>query len=331
MKTIRLVVFVALLSVCFSCGRDALRYRSCSGAVWSTTYSITYESNVDLADSILRVMKQVESSLSPFDSSSVISRINRGESLTADSLVKRIFTASQMINRASGGVFDPTVAPLINLWGFGYKNTAGGDPTKTQIDNALKLVGIGRCRLQGDRIIKCDSATEFNFSAITKGYGCDLIGEMLQRNGVENYMIEIGGEIALHGKNPEGDDWHIQIDAPVADRTGAHHHALSVVSLTDCGIATSGNYRNFRETAGGRRTWHTIDPLTGYPAESEILSATVVAPKCMEADALATACMAMSAERAVQMVRRIDGAKALLVLPPEDGGNDFRIVTTEEF
>lgn len=323
-KLRNIIYILVCLSVMTACGGRSGSYRQCSGSVWATTYNIVYDSPTDLSDSILAVMKSVERSLSPFDSTSLISRINRGESPVVDSLLVRVFLKSQNVNEVSGGAFDPTVAPWVNLWGFGYKNHET-EPSDADIDSALLRVGIAKCRIAAGHIIKHHPATEFNFSAITKGYGCDLVGEMFRRNGVDNYMVEIGGEIALCGVNPEGEKWHIQIDAPVADSRGAAHHALSVVSLTDCGIATSGNYRNYRDTETGRR-WHTIDPSTGRPAKSDILSATVVASTCMEADALATACMAMNSAAAMKMVESYDGAEVMLVLAPDSEKGGFRVL-----
>lgn len=297
--------------------RKSAETRQCSGMVWSTTYNITYTSAANLDDSIIAVMRQVEHSLSPFDKGSLISAINRGESTATDTLLRRIFFASQRINRLSGGAFDPTLAPLINLWGFGYDN-ASEPPTQAMIDSALTHVGIARCRIEADTIVKCSPATEFNFSAITKGYGCDLIGEILRRNGSRDYMVEIGGEIALAGHNPQGEPWHIQIDQPV-EGAAPGSDALTVIKLTDCGIATSGNYRNFKQGASGK-TWHTIDPATGRPAVSTTLSATVIAPDCMTADALATACMAMPADKALAMIGAIEGVEAMLVESDGSGG-----------
>lgn len=306
--------------------RHSTTTHQCSGVVWNTTYSITYSSAVNLDDSIMSVMKRVEHSLSPFDRNSLVSAINRGESSATDTLLRRIFNASRQINMLSGGAFDPTVAPLVNLWGFGYDN-ASQPPTQAMIDSALSHVGISRCRIEADTIVKCSPATEFNFSAITKGYGCDLIGEMLRRNGSADYMVEIGGEIALSGHNPQGEPWHIQIDLPV-EGAAPGSDALAVIELTDCGIATSGNYRNFKQSASGK-TWHTIDPTTGRPAVSTTLSATVIARDCMTADALATACMAMTAEKALSMIRSVDGAEALLV--ESDGHGGFKTHASEKF
>lgn len=317
---------MAVLTAASSCARKE-QMRQCSGMIWSTAYNISYRSDANLDDSILVVLKKVEKSLSPFDSTSLISAINSNKSMVTDTLIRRIFLTSQEINRLSGGAFDPTVAPLVNLWGFGYKN-GGGAPTDEAIDSALTHVGIGRCRLEGTEMVKCSAGTEFNFSAITKGYGCDLVEEMLRRNGCNDYMVEIGGEIALAGRNAKDEKWHIQIDAPVEEQAGPNHRALAVIEVSDCGIATSGNYRNFHQDEGGK-SWHTIDPSTGRPAITETLSATVIAADCMTADALATACMAMPTEKALNMIEGIKGAEAMLVV--SDGKEGFVMRTTAGF
>ncbi len=287
-------------------------YRSAEGVMWNTVYHVTYEADRDLHDSIVAEMKRVERSLSPFDKESLISRINRGDSVAADTLLRRIFEASQQVNRLSDGAFDPTVAPLINLWGYGYRTT-GVEPTAGAIDSLLRLVGIEECSLdEAGYIRKKHPSTEFNFSAITKGYGCDMVGEMLRRNGCENYMVEIGGEIAAAGVSSRGRAWRIMVDAPIDCDTAVVHERMAVVEVSDCGVATSGNYRNYRETAEGR-TWHTISPRTGRPAVTDLLSATVIAPSCMIADAYATACMARTADSALVMIDAVPGVEALLV------------------
>lgn len=288
------------------------RYHTMEGAVWNTTYHITYQASVNLDDSVRALMKQVELSLSPFNKNSLISQINRGDSATADTLLRRIFLASKDVNLRSNGAFDPTVAPLVNLWGFGYRKT-GIEPTRTSLDSILEYVGIAQCSITPDGyIVKKHPSTEFNFSAITKGYGCDLIGEMLQRHGCENFMVEIGGEIALTGVNPRGKSWRIMVDAPIDNDTAVVHERMAVIEPGSGGIATSGNYRNYRQTSEGK-IWHTISPVTGSPAHTDLLSATVIAPNAMLADAYATSCMAMDCADAVKMLSEVNGVEALLV------------------
>lgn len=310
-RLISILIVAITVSLIASCTR-APQWRTATGAVWNTEYHITYCADADLRDSVIAVMKRVEASLSPFAPASLITRINGGERVATDSLLRRVFAESQRVNRLSGGVFDPTVAPLINLWGFGYRNGTG-DPDLVAIDSMLRMVGIADCAIDPDGYIeRKHPGTEFNFSAITKGYGCDLVGEMLARNGATDYMVEIGGEISMQGHNPRGEKWHIMVDAPVTDPSGPVHEELVTIAVTDCGVATSGNYRNRRETAAGE-VWHTISPVTGRPAITDLLSATVIAPTCMTADALATACMAMQAREALAMIASVPGAEALLV------------------
>ena len=310
MKKIHIYI-ISLIVLITSC-TPAAQYRTTEGVMWNTTYHISYRSAEDLHDSIISVMKQVEQSLSPFAESSLISAVNRGDSVIADSLLTRIFNASQEVNRVSHGAFDPTVAPLVNLWGYGYRTT-GIEPTSSSIDSLLMSVGIAECSIASDgRVVKKSLSTEFNFSAITKGYGCDLVGEMLARNGCQDYMVEIGGEIVVAGRSPRGGEWRIMVDAPVDCDTAIVHERMAVVELSDIGVATSGNYRNYRETPDGR-TWHTISPRDGRPAITDLLSATVIAPNCMLADAYATACMAQHADSALAMIESLDGVEALLV------------------
>lgn len=318
-----LMVIATFITSCSNSNRENI-YTTIEGSVWHTTMRITYNSDCDFSDSIISVTNNVEQSLSPFLPDSRISLINRNESTTTDSYINTVFAESQRINRLSNGAFDPTVAPLVNIWGFGYTDI-NGEPSKTQIDSCLSLVGIAECSIVNDSISKKSPGTQFNFSAITKGYGIDCITEMLQRQGINNYMIEIGGEVALKGVNARGEKWHIQIDAPESDKTG--HEQLSVIEITDCCLATSGNYRNYRDTQNGR-IGHTISPSTGLPYINEVASATVIAPSTMTADALATSLMAMPADNGLAMIESLAGVEAMLVIAD---GDNWRILTTSSF
>lgn len=301
-----LKIFSILLfaSLCVSCKKA--EYKQAQGVIWNTTYNIVYESDKDLTDSILNELKKVDVSVSAFNPQSVVSKINKNESSEVDSYFKLIYNNSVAINRHSGGAFDPTLAPLINLYGFGYENSVQIDTTR--LDEILNYVGIERTHLEGDKLIKDDSRTEFNFSAIAKGFGCDCVAAMFRRNGVGNYMVEIGGEISMSGKNPKGEKWKISIDRPVFDAGSTIHESQAVVELTDCSMATSGNYRNFKDI-DGKRVVHTIDRFTGKPALNDLLSVTIIVPAkktdgngCMKADAYATACMSLGSEKAKELI-----------------------------
>lgn len=189
----------------------------------------------------------------------------------------------------------------------------------------MKYVGIEKTSIKDRRLIKTDARVEFNFSALAKGYGCDRVAALFERNGVNDYLIEIGGEIRLKGKNTKGEDWRISIDRPVFSNNDEIHDSQMILSLTDCAVATSGNYRNFK-IVDGRRVVHTIDRFTGKPALNDLLSATIIIPQeqnsalaspiitpCMLADAYATACMSMGSQRAKEMITK-RGIAAMFIL-----------------
>ena len=303
------LLIIPILLICTSCSGD-IKYVKCEGMIWNTLYHITYQGSQSLQDSILPVLNEVGKSLSVFDKNSLVSKLNENDSIFADSHISRVYDMSKLINIKSEGRFDPTVSPLIDAWGFGIGHTPTADTLA--IDSIMKFIGIQKTHREGTVIYKDDKRIRFNFSAIAKGYGCDAVGEMFKRNGVNNYMVEIGGELALSGQSPSGKDWNIAVDAPIEGANPGERTAI-VLALTDAGVATSGNYRNYR-VENGEKKGHTISPVTGRPIKSEILSATVIASNCMEADAIATACMAGTFNEAKILLldSRVEG---LLILP----------------
>lgn len=314
-----------MLSGLFSCNTAPV-YVTLDGAVWNTTYSIKYNGDVSLADSVQTVMRQVEMSLSPFNSSSVISAINANRLMTVDSNVVNVFCISWRVNELSGGAFDPTLSPLIDLWGFGTEGNTDVAPSQELIDSVMATVGLAGCHINDGKMVKKHTATTFNFSAVTKGYGCDMIAAMFRRNGVTDYLIEIGGEIALGGTNPRGKPWRVMIDAPL-DAVAGHRGLMTIEPYTG-GVATSGNYRNFRDMPDGHRVGHTISAVTGRPVTTATLSATVIAPDCATADALATACMAMPADSALAMIRPLPSTDVILVTLTPD--SQFKVISTDQ-
>lgn len=282
-----------------SCSKNE-NYVKAEGIIWNTAYHITYKGPDNLKDSILPLLNQVGKSLSVFDKTSLVTKLNNGTDVKADYHLIKVYDESLRINRLSNGLFDPTVSPLIDAWGFGIGHTPNQDTIA--IDSVMQFIGISKTYRNGSFIIKKDPRIKFNFSAIAKGYGCDAVGEMFKRNGVSDFMVEIGGEISLSGKSPSGNDWVIAIDAPIEDKNPGEETAL-ILSISDVAIATSGNYRNYRKD-GENKTGHTISPKTGRPFIGEILSATAIAENCMEADALATACMAGSFDEAKTLLEK---------------------------
>ena len=265
------------------------------GMVWNTQFHITYKGAESLKDSIRRILDEVGHNLSVFDSTSLVSRVNRQDSTAVNRDFIRVYEMSKKINKLSDGLFDPTLSPLITAWGFGPGHKATPDTAK--VDSLLLITGLDKTRLESDILIKEATAIQFNFSAIAKGFGCDRIAEMFKANNVNDFLIEIGGEIVASGNSPRNDKWNISIDRPVYSDSDAIHESQVVINFSDMGLATSGNYRNFHGS-GSERYGHTISPVTGRPLQTDVLSATVLASSSMEADALATSFMAMGSDKA---------------------------------
>ncbi|MBQ0049767.1 MAG: FAD:protein FMN transferase [Bacteroidales bacterium] len=286
-------------------------WQSAEGTVFGTVYHATYQSDKDLHSELLAALDSVDASLSMFNPQSTVSLINSNKSDSADSLFTHVFTLAQKVSGKTGGAFDVTVAPLVNAWGFGFKN--GTLPDSLQVDSILQYVGWQRVALQEGRVVKDDPNIVMDFSAIAKGFGCDRVAEVFRRHGVQNFMIEIGGEVVVQGKNKKGEPWRVGVNKPVDDASSSSTELEEVLSLTDCAMATSGNYRNFYTTDDGRRVAHTIDPHTGYPVQHSLLSATVFAPTCAEADAFATSFMVLGLEGAKEVLKQQRQLKVFLI------------------
>ncbi len=282
-----------------------------SGVVWNTEYHITYMSAKDLADSIDATFRRVELSVSPFNKASLVTAINDNKTDSLDEALKTIYLKSVEINDESNGAFDPTLSPIINAWGFGYKS--GAMPSDADIDSMLQFVGIRKTHLNGNKLKKDNPRTTFNFSAIAKGFGCDEIGRMLERNGVENYLVEVGGEIVAKGNNPQNGKWHVSIDKPIISDGDIVHESAEIIAVSNQAIATSGNYRNYKEDSLGNRYAHIINPKAGRPATTDILSATVIANDCMSADAYATTLMVLGLDKAKDLLAKHPEIAAMLI------------------
>ena len=262
-------------------------YRKNSNFVFGTIYNITYQSSEDLQQKIEAELMKVDAEFSMFNRESTVSRINSGDSSVVRSeMFQEVCDLAQTVNRETQGAFDITVAPLVNAWGFGFKHEQM--PTPAQVDSLLKI------------------RNQMDFSAIAKGYGCDVVARLLESKGIHDYMVEIGGEVVVSGRNSKGDKWHIGITKPVDDSLSVDGEMQTVLTISDKAMATSGNYRNFYYQ-GGRKYAHTIDPRTGYPVQHSLLSATVFADDCATADAYATSFMVLG----------LDGSKAVLLRHPE--------------
>lgn len=297
---------------------SSAEYLKCEGNIFGTVYHITYQSATDLADSIGAVLQEVDNSLSPFNPNSVITAINQNQSMQTDSRFREVFLLAKEVSAATDGAFDITVAPLVNAWGFGFKNKE--NVTDSLLRSILEHVGIEKVSLEDEQIVKSDTCVMLDCSAIAKGYGVDAVGQYLEEKGVENYMVEIGGEVRLKGHNDKGTEWNIGVVKPDPDALGSQNELMEVLHLSDISMATSGNYRNFYEE-GGKRYAHTIDPHTGNPVQHSLLSSTVLADRCAVADAYATAFMVLGLEKAQTVLKSHPELKAYFIYADEEGND----------
>lgn len=291
-------------------------YTNISGLVFGTGYSITYQYEGNLKAEIEAELKRFDESLSPFNDGSVISRVNRNEELVTDSFFQVCFNRSMEISRETEGAFDITVAPLANAWGFGFKK--GAFPDSLMIDSLLQITGYEKVKLADGKVVKQDPRIMLSCSAVAKGYSVDVVAKFLESKGIKNYMVDIGGEVVVKGKNPQEGLWRIGINKPIDDSLSTNKDIQTILEVTDLGLATSGNYRNYYYK-DGKKYAHTINPKTGYPVQHSILSSTVIAEDCMTADALATAFMVMGLEKAEAFCKANPAIDAYFIYSGENG------------
>lgn len=291
-------------------------YRTEKGLVFGTMYNITYESENSLRLDIDKELDNFNNSLSMFNPNSIISLSNKNEDVTVDSLFTNVFRKAMSISEATDGCFDITVAPLVNAWGFGFSESM--NMNKAKVDSILKFIGWQKVQLKDNKVVKQDPRIMLDCSAIAKGYSVDVIANLLKRKGVKNFMVDIGGEVVVSGVNASGNNWRIGVSKPDEDPLSRNNNLQTILDITDLGIATSGNYRNFYYKDGMKYA-HTIDPKTGYPVQDRILSATVIAQDCMTADAYATAFMVMGLDRAKEMTEQHPELDAYFIYSDDKG------------
>lgn len=292
-------------------------YHTVNGLIFGTVYKINYQYDGDLKAEIDDELKRFDGSLSPFNDTATITRINRNEDIVADKFFVNVFRRSMEISKETNGAFDITVAPLANAWGFGFKK--GAFPDSAMIDSLLEITGYTKVALtEAGKVVKQDDRIMLSCSAVAKGYAVDVIAQLLRKKGIRNFMVDIGGEIVVDGESPTKKPWRIGINKPIDDSLSVNQELQTVLNVTNVGIATSGNYRNFYYK-DGKKYAHTIDPRTGYPVQHNILSATVIAKDCMSADAYATAFMVMGLEEAERFANVHSDLDAYFIYTNEHG------------
>lgn len=290
-------------------------YQEDRGEIFHTTYSVKYKHNRSLKAEIEAELQLFDDSLNPFKPTSVISKVNNNEEVVPDSFFIKVFSRAKEVSEVSDGLFDVSISPLINAWGFGFKNM--DNITPEAIDSLKQITGYDKISIENGKIVKSDPRIQINTSAIAKGYSVDVISNLLESREISDYMVEIGGEVRAKGLNAKGECWHIGIDKLVYEKIPQHREFQTIIELCDKSIATSGDYRNFY-IKDGKKYAHTINPRTGYPSENNILSATVIADDCMSADAFATVFM-LADTTTTRDIARKENLSYMLIMGGEDG------------
>ena len=316
-KLFLLLPFLAWISSCAPVSPG--EYQNLQGFTQGTSYHITYQHPTDrkLGVEIDLLLKRFDASLSSYDSTSIISAINRNEAgVKTDSMFRTVFRESARVYQVSGGAFDITLAPLINAWGFGPGEQQ--DLDSALVDSLLQYVGMDKISLAGEEVRKADPNVKLNVNAIAQGYSVDVVSAFLEEMGCRNFMVEIGGEIRTRGVNSRGNFWRIGVDRPEFGNMIPGEQLQVIISLHNRSLATSGNYRKYYEKDGVKIT-HSIDPVTGFPKASSLLSVTILCEDCMTADAYATACMVLGLDRAKDFIEDQKGVDAYFIYGDEWG------------
>lgn len=322
-------IFVALLGIA-ACTSTKREYINVDGETLGTFVVVkcnTTHSEAEVVSRIMAIDSQMKASMSIFDESSLLSRINRNECDTLDKHLIYNIELAETFYTLSGGAYDITVKPLTDAWGFG-RNTSAETPN---IDSILQFVGYNRIAIEDNRLAKQDCRTQIDLNSIAKGYTVDVVGEELEALGIVDYLVNIGGEIRCRGRNANGKLWSIGIETPY-DGNMSMDSIEKIIEIENGALATSGNYRRFYINDNGEKITHTIDPRSGYSVSSTLLSATVVAPTCAEADAAATMFMALGSEGgAVELAKECErtlGWKYYFIFAD---GENYRIECSQEY
>ena len=283
------------------------------GLVQGSYYAITYydEEGRNFQQEIDSIFHAVDMSVNLWVDSSVICKVNRNEDVALDQIFIENFEVAQRAAALSDGYFDPTISPLVSAWGFSAKNPQLPPLTSHLIDSLKRLVDYRKVRIEDGKLIKENPAMKLDFNAIAQGYTTDLVGALLEAKGIKSYIVDVGGEIFARGTKPDGKPWVVGIEKPAAD-WDSERVVQQRVELEDKGIVTSGSYRKYVER-DGKRYSHCIDPMTGYPVEHNLLSATVIAENATWADALASICMVMGMERSLELIKTLEGVEVYYI------------------
>lgn len=319
------LLFVLFCFVMVSCGGEKMqKYVTSEGEMLGTFMKVTAQTDravVEIYDTMEALDREAKASMSIFDDNSLLNRVNRNETEHLDGHIIHCLNLARRVTEQSGGFYDVTVAPLVEAYGFAGKNRAA----RVNVDSIMEFVGTDKFRIEGNRLIKSDKRVRIDLNSIAKGYVVDLAAERLMQMGVENYLVDIGGEVRCCGRNPKGGAWRVGIETPIDGNAAVGASIQQVISLSDCAMATSGNYRRYYLTEKGDKVAHTIDPRTGQSAVTDLLSATVIAPTCAEADAYGTMFMAMGTQRSVELAKTLQQQGIMVYFIASGEGGTYKV------
>ena len=330
-RILYLLITAVAISAAVSCS-ERIPYHRIEGFAQGGTFHIIYSAPESGSDEdtvmtmVSKCLHDIDFSISGYNKGSLLSRFNRGENIVPDRYMLELYSMSRKLWEETGGLFDVSGGPLFDFWGFGFKNPKSMDSLRNDtrtariVDSLLEFTGMDLLNLENGRIIRKDTRVQLNFNAIAQGYTCDMIADLLDSIGVQNYLVEVGMEIVCKGLNASGKPWRIGIDAPVDGSQVAGENVQKLLDLTDCGITTSGNYRKFF-IMDGKKYSHSINPVTGYPVQHDLLSATVISIDTARSgaisDAYATYCMVIGKEAAAEFINSRSDLRGYLIY---DGG-----------
>lgn len=326
----RALMYCLLLLGMLACDSENSPYNTIQGTTMGTTYSIIMQARnpQELKVEIDDLLLNINAAVSTYEEEAIIAKFNSSYNdylLMVDhkdyNYFIENFEIAADIYSSSSGAFDATVMPIVNYWGFGYtgKNKVT-NVDSIKVDSIMRHVGFEKLTKKERVISKRDPAIELDFSGVAKGYAVDKISAFLEKKNIANFYVEIGGELFAKGKNPNGVVWRTGVSIPQENSLKTDFQ--QIIEVADKGIATSGNYRNYYESDGEVFS-HTINPRTGYPERSKLLSATIIAPSCAVADGFATACMVLGLDKSIEMINLHDEIEAILIY--DDGGKEFQV------
>ena len=330
-RTIKLFCFfTALCAVSCTSRSGSGGYVMVEGFAQGTTWHITYKSfkGENLKPQIDSILTAFDNSMSAYNKESQLTKINNNDTtIIVDRFFKEIFDNSLHLYNISGKAFDPTVSPLVSLWGFG-KHKDMRRPSQNEIDSVLEFVGLDKVTIQDGRVVKSDLRITLIFNANAQGYSVDEVSRWFDSLGYANYLVEIGGEVFAKGVNSSGKTWRVGIDSPIDGSTEEDRVIQAVVSLSGKSLCTSGNYRNFFVENGVKYT-HELDPTTGYPKRDSLLSVAVIAPDAVNADGLATTVMVLGLENGFRLLDSLPDTEGYFIYSTQNG--DFATTKTSGF